>query len=412
MVSLDFNEISGGTITTPAGYQAGAAYAGIKTYSDVFSTDLEKLDIGIILSDEPCTVAGVFTQNTLRSESVRLCEQRIGLGRSRGILAVSGCANACVGEQGMIDALKATLTASEKLNVDSDDLLFCSTGVIGVELPMALVSRGIQELQLSPERGHALATAITTTDTRTKEIAVYFEWDGKRVCIGGIAKGAAMIHPNMATMLSFVTTDASISSELLDKALHIAVDLSFNMITVDGDTSTNDSVIVMANGASGTPELQESSREFIVFQQALNRVCEYLAKEIIRDAEGGTKVIQVDVQNAATEQDARRAARTVAGSVLVRSAVYGHDPNWGRILAAVGRSGCEVREGTLALFVNEICIMENGMPIPFFKEAVIAAMESSSITFLIDLKLGSHNATAWSSDMTEEYVRLNSVYTT
>ena len=184
------------------------------------------------------------------------------------------------------------------------------------------------------------------------------------------------------------------------------------MITVDGDTSTNDSVIVIANGASETPEIEESSDEFVVFQRALSRVCEYLAKEIIRDAEGGTKVIQVEVQNAATANDARLAARTVAGSVLVRSAVYGHDPNWGRILAALGRSGCDVQEGTLALFVNEICIMENGMPIPFFKEAVVAAMESSSIMFRIDLKLGGHDATAWSSDMTEEYVRLNSVYTT
>jgi len=412
MVSLDFSEISGGTITTPSGYQAGAAYAGIKTYSDVFSTDLEKLDVGIILSDVSCTVAGVFTQNVLRSESVRLCEQRIALGRSRGILAVSGCANACVGIQGMVDASQATLIASQRLNIEPNELLFCSTGVIGVELPMALVDKGIQELQISSEHGHALATAITTTDKRTKEIAVYFELDGKRVCIGGIAKGAAMIHPNMATVLSFLTTDASISNELLNKALHIAVDLSFNMITVDGDTSTNDSVIVMANGASGTPELQDASEEFTMFQRALSHVCEYLAKEIIRDAEGGTKVIQVDVMNAATILDARLAARTVAGSVLVRSAVYGHDPNWGRILAALGRSGCEVREGTLALFVNKICIMEDGMPIPFFKDAVVAAMESSNITFRIDLKLGNHNATAWSSDMTEEYVRLNSVYTT
>tara|TARA_B100001750_G_scaffold224694_1_gene215981 strand:- start:1065 stop:2003 length:939 start_codon:yes stop_codon:yes gene_type:complete len=312
----------------------------------------------------------------------------------------------------MKDALQATLVASEKFHIDPDDLLFCSTGVIGVELPMALVEKGIRELQVSSDQGHALATAITTTDTRTKEIAVYFEWNGKRVCIGGIAKGAAMIHPNMATMLSFVTTDATISNEVLDKALRVAVDTSFNMITVDGDTSTNDSVIVIANGASETPEIEESSDEFVVFQRALSRVCEYLAKEIIRDAEGGTKVIQVDVQNAATANDARLAARTVAGSVLVRSAVYGHDPNWGRILAALGRSGCDVQEGTLALFVNEICIMENGMPIPFFKEAVVAAMESSSIMFRIDLKLGGHDATAWSSDMTEEYVRLNSVYTT
>ena len=412
MVISDFGQISGGTITTPLGYQAGAAYAGIKTYSGLFSTDLEKLDVGVILSDADCTVAGVFTRNSLRSESVRLCEQRIALGKSRGILAVSGCANACVGNQGMVDALQATLTASQSLGIDTNDLLFCSTGVIGVELPMALVEKGIRDLKISPEQGHSVATAITTTDTRTKEIAVSFELDGKRICIGGIAKGAAMIHPNMATMLSFVTTDASISNEVLDKALHIAVDLSFNMITVDGDTSTNDSVIVMANGASGTPEIQDASEEFEVFQRALNQVCEYLAKEIIRDAEGGTKVIQVNVENAATAEDARLAARTVAGSVLVRTAVYGHDPNWGRILAALGRSGCKLTEGTLALFVNDICIMENGMPIPFFKDAVVAAMENSSITFRLDLKLGNHDAVAWSSDMTEEYVRLNSVYTT
>ncbi len=395
-----------GTITSPQGFQAGATYAGLKTYGR------DKLDLAVLLSERASAAAGVFTTNVIRSASVVLSQSRVASGKARAVVVNSGCANACVGDQGMKDALETTALAAVQLGLPANDILFCSTGVIGVELPMALLRNALPKVRLSREGGHGLARAMMTTDTRPKEGAVTFSVGGKQATLGGVCKGAGMIHPNMATMLCLITTDAAVEPRFLQQALKDAVDRSFNQLTIDGDTSTNDSVILLANGAAGTPVLGAGSPGADTFQAALREMCIYLAREIARDGEGATKLITVVVEGAASLEDARRAARTVAGSSLVRTAVHGNDPNWGRVLAALGRSGAQVEERKAALFVNDICVMEGGAPIPFFKEAVVAAMNVPEVVFRLSLGVGEAEARAWSCDLTEEYVTLNSAYTT
>ena len=398
--------VPNGTATSPAGFQAGATYAGLKTYGQ------EKLDLGILFSQHPCAAAGVFTTNAIRSPSVVLSQRRVASGRARAVVVNSGCANACVGDPGMTDAMETTALAAEQLGLGTGEVLFCSTGIIGVELPMALIRNGLPKIQLSDEGGHDLARAMMTTDTRPKETAVTFSLDGKTVTLGGVCKGVGMIHPNMATMLCLLATDAAAEPDFLKQALKDVVDRSFNQLTVDGDTSTNDSVILMANGVAGNQPLTADSPGAGVFLEALEQICVSLARELARDGEGATKLITVTVEGAASLEDARKAALTVAGSALVRTAVHGNDPNWGRIMAALGRSGAQVEERKVALFVNEICIMEGGTPIPFYKDAVIAAMNTPEVVFQLHLGLGDGQATAWSCDLTEEYVTINSAYTT
>ena len=398
--------IPNGTVTSARGFQAGATYAGVKTYG------VDKLDLGILASQEPCTAAGMFTTNAIRSASVVLSQRRVVSGRARAVVVISGCANTCVGDQGMKDALEATAQAASHFGLDPEETLFCSTGVIGVELPMALIRSGLTRLQLSEDAGRDLTRAMMTTDTRPKETAVSFSLDGHRVTLGGACKGSGMIHPNMATMICLLTTDAAVEPGFLRQALKQAVEHSFNLVTVDGDTSTNDSVILLANGVAGNRPVAADSPEAAAFLEALERVCVHLAREIVRDGEGATKLIEVTVEGAASLEDARSAARTVASSTLVRTAVHGNDPNWGRVLAALGRSGARVEEGKVALFVNDICIMEDGTPIPFFKDAVVAAMNAPEVSFRLHLNMGDQRATAWGCDLTEEYVTFNSAYTT
>lgn len=397
--------VQGGTVTSPRGFVAGGTYAGIKTYG------AEKLDLGILFSEVPATCAGVFTTNRVVSPSVLLSRQRVRSGRARAVVVNSGCANACVGLQGLKDAEEATELAARKLGIPPEETLICSTGIIGVELPMALIRQAIPKVVLSQEGGHDFARAILTTDTRTKEAAFRLSLPEGTVTLGGCAKGAAMIHPQMATMLAFLTTDARVDPEPLRSALRAAVDDTFNMITVDGDTSTNDTVLLFANGASGVA-LAPGSPGWEAFREGLQALCHHLALEIVRDAEGGTKVIEVRVEGARTREEARAVARTVASSVLTKTAVHGNDPNWGRVMASVGRAGVEVDEGRIALYINDICLVENGTPIPYFKEAVIASMNRPLVTIRVHLHLGDASATAWGSDLSEEYVTLNSAYTT
>ncbi|MSQ40074.1 MAG: bifunctional glutamate N-acetyltransferase/amino-acid acetyltransferase ArgJ [Dehalococcoidia bacterium] len=395
-----------GTVTSPAGFLAGATYAGLKTYGQ------NKLDLGVLVSERPSSVAGVFTTNVIRSASVVLSQLRVASGSARAVVVNSGCANACVGDQGMKDAVETTALAAIQLGLPSREVLFCSTGIIGVELPMALIRGGLPKVQLSSGGGHGLARAMMTTDTHPKEVAVTFYLGDKKVTLGGVCKGSGMIHPNMATMLCLLATDAAVDPQFLQRALKTSVDLSFNQVTVDGDTSTNDSLILLANGVAGNPPLTADSPDADTFQIALNNVCVFLARELAGDGEGATKLITVMVEGAASVLDARLAARVVAGSALVRTAVHGNDPNWGRVLAALGRSGAQVEERKVALFVNQICIMEGGAPIPFFKEAVVAAMNTPEVVFRLSLGLGDGEASAWSCDLTEEYVTINSAYTT
>ena len=398
--------VEGGTVTTPQGFQAGATFAGLKTYAE------DKLDLGIIFSEAPCTAAGVFTTNSIRSPSVTVCQENLAKGPVRGLIVNAGIANACVGDQGYKDAQQASLLASGHLGVRPEEMLVCSTGVIGVELPMSLIAAGIEKIQLSGDGGHDLARAMMTTDTRPKEIAVSFEIDGKQAHIGGVTKGSGMIHPNMATMLAFVTTDAAVEQGFLKSTLSDVADISFNMTTIDGDSSTNDSFIVMANGMVGNQPITEGSSAAETFKQALKEVCIHLAREMARDGEGATRLIVVEVEGARDTADARKAARTVASSNLVKAAVYGADPNWGRLMMALGRSGAEVDEAKVDLFINGVCIMQEGRPIPFHRDAVVALMRSPEVTFGLHLNLGEGRATAWGCDLTEQYVIINSAYTT
>ena len=402
----EIRRVDGGTVTTPKGYVAGATYAGLKTYAE------DKLDLGLLLSQRPSSVAGMFTTSTVTSPSVQLTQERVSRDKVRALVVNSGIANACVGEQGYADAKEATDEAAKRMGVKPGEVLIGSTGIIGVELPMALVRTGIGEIELSEDGGHSLARAIVTTDTRPKEGAVSFEVQGKPVSIGGIAKGSGMIHPNMATMLCFLATDAEIESAFLKKALKQAVDSSLNMLSVDGDSSTNDTALIFANGAAEAGVITEGSPEGDLFQQALDQLCVYLTRELARDGEGANKLIEITVEGATTTAAARLAAKTVVSSSLVKSAVHGADPNWGRIIAALGRSGAEVEESKIALYVNDVCIMEDGRPIPFHRDGVVALMQRPEVSFRIKLNLGEGRATAWGCNLSEEYVTFNSAYTT
>jgi len=395
-----------GNVTSPKSFIAGGTYAGLKTLAE------SKLDLGLLRSEVKCSSAGVFTKNKIRSHSVTLSEKNLKKGPIQGIVVNSGIANACVGDQGMIDAEECVNVAATHMKLLPDELVICSTGIIGVELPVDLIRKGITEIDLSNDGGDRLAEAILTTDTKTKQASITFELDNKKVTIGGIAKGAGMIHPNMATMLAFITTDAAISEKDITSCLRKAVDVSFNMISVDGDTSTNDSVIMLANGTSKVKDIDFTTSNGNSFQQALNQLCIYLAKEIVGDAEGAQKCIEVKIEGCSSAEDARSIARTIISSTLVKTAIHGSDPNWGRILAAVGRSGISIDENKITLNINGVCMFENGIPVPFHKEGAIGAMNKQDVNIHIKFNNGKFTATAWGSDLSEEYVTFNSMYTT
>jgi len=353
-LATELRWLEDGTITSPKGFKAGATYSGIRTYKE------GKLDLGMACSDHECTAAGSFTTSKVRSSSVTLDQSRVLSGRAQAIVVNSGIANACVGDQGMKDAIDMAEAAALSLDLEPESVLPSSTGLIGVELPMALIKNGVKNITMTYDGGHDLAKAILTTDKRSKEVAVSFQVGDKTYVVGGIAKGSGMIHPNMATMLSFLATDADVDSIFLQDSLTYAVNRSFNMITVDGDTSTNDTVIILANGAAGGEKIAQGTSGSDTFREALSQVCIYLAKEIARDGEGATKLIQVDVEGAKDEDDSRIAARAVASSNLVKSAVHGEDPNWGRIIAALGYSGAELDQKSIDLYINDVMIMEGG----------------------------------------------------
>ena len=399
--------VDGGTVTSPVGFLAGATYAGLKTFAE------DKLDLCILFSELPCAAAGVFTKSAVRSSTVTVDRERLAQGiPMRGLIVNAGIANTCVGEQGYIDAVEMTRLAAQKTGVSPEEILVCSTGIIGVELPMALIRDGLDQIELQGSGGPDMARAIMTTDTRPKETAVTFELEGRTVHMGGVAKGSGMIHPNMATMLSFIATDAAVEPGFLQATLSEIADETYNMLSVDGDSSTNDTVLVMANGAAGNAPISAGSPGADTFVEALRTLCTHLTRELARDGEGASHLIVVDVVGATDTADARLAARTIASSNLVKSAVYGTDPNWGRLLMAVGRSGAAAEEEKIDLFINGVCIMEAGKPIPFHRDAVVALMRQPEVTFRLNLNLGDGKATAWGCDLTEEYVIINSAYTT
>jgi glutamate N-acetyltransferase/amino-acid N-acetyltransferase len=395
-----------GTITSPQGFVAGATYAGIKAKGEGL------LDLGLLCSEVPCVAAGVFTTNKIKAAPVVLCQEKLARGRARAIVVNSGCANACTGEQGVTDSAEMADLAAKKLGISPQEVLVASTGVIGVPLPMENLRTGIEGILLSREGGHQLAEAIMTTDTFPKEIAVSVRLGKKEVIIGGMAKGAGMIYPDLATLLCFLATDAAVDADLAQTTLRKAVDDSFNMIAVDSDTSPNDTVLLLANGLAGNEPLRTGMAEAKIFQDALREVCFYLAKGIVRGGEGATKLFEVRVEAALTLKDARIAARAVASSPLVKAAVHGSDPNWGRIIAALGRSGAEINPSKVDLYLKDICLFKAGSPTGFDEEEARAVLSNTEVSIRVCLNLGRESATAWGCDLSEEYVTINSAYVT
>jgi glutamate N-acetyltransferase/amino-acid N-acetyltransferase len=401
-----FQFIKSGTVTSPEGFHAGAVRAGIKRDSGV------KPDLGILFSEAPCVASAVFTTNRIKAAPVTLSRRRLRDGRAVAVVVNSGCANACTGARGLKDAVKMSELAAEGLRILPDDVVVASTGTIGRRLPMRRIQKTIDQIILSRDGGHDLARAIMTTDTVSKEAAVAVEADGGDFVIGGIAKGSGMIHPDLATLLCFITTDAAVDLDFLKVALRRAVDASFNMVSVDGDTSTNDMVLIMANGmASGEP-ITRDSRRAGVFQEALERLCVFLAKRIAADGEGASKLIEVTVKGAASVAQARRAARTVVSSSLVKTAIYGGDPNWGRVMAALGRSGARVAEASVDLYIGDVCVASCGRAVKFKKRDIKRFLHGNEVPITLQLNQGTAEAAAWGCDLTQDYVAINSEHMT
>ncbi|MBN1369778.1 MAG: bifunctional glutamate N-acetyltransferase/amino-acid acetyltransferase ArgJ [Dehalococcoidaceae bacterium] len=405
-MSYSIKCIPGAHITSAKGFLAGAIYAGINSHPPC------SLDLCLLYSQVPCRAAAVFTTNRVKAAPVLVCRSRVPSESIRGLVVNSGIANACTGPTGLANAEAMAALAAAGLGVDAAGVLPMSTGVIGRQLPMNKLESHIGSIRLSVQGGADFARAIMTTDTRPKEFGVRVEGPDGAYTICGAAKGAGMIAPNMATTLCFITTDALIELQSLNLAARKAADASFNMISVDGDTSTNDTLLVLANGLAGNGMITGGSKSLAVFQKALGEVCTFLARSVAADGEGATRLITVNVTGARNKKDARLAARTVASSNLVKSAVHGTDPNWGRIVAAAGRSLAELDEHRLSLKIGPVELWQKGKIIDFDLDRVREAMREPEVIIGLDLGLGRGNATAWGCDLSEEYVTINSEYTT
>jgi glutamate N-acetyltransferase / amino-acid N-acetyltransferase len=411
----DWQQIPGG-VTAPKGYQAAGIAAGLKPSGAP--------DLALILSDVEAIAAGVFTTSQVKAACVDYCRQRLQAKPSaRAILCNAGQANAATGAQGWADALESAQLLADELKISPDLVLVASTGVIGQRIKMEGMRAAMPQLvaAASPTGSDQAAGAIVTTDLVPKSIALETTFDGRPVRIGGICKGSGMIHPNMATLLAFVTCDAAVSSNLWQQMLSRAADKSFNQITVDGDTSTNDSLIALSNGQSRTPAITEPGADADKLEAMLTEVCIYLAKSIARDGEGATCLLEIQVTGAADDAGARQVARTIAGSALFKSAVFGRDPNWGRIAAAAGRSGVPFEQDDLRVQLGDFLLMEHGQPLSFDRPAASAYMKAAaageylkSDTVLVRVSVGNGNGTgiAWGCDLSYDYVKINAEYTT
>lgn len=403
-------KIEGG-VTAAKGFEAAAAAAKIK-YQD-------RTDMALVYSQVPCVCAGTFTTNVVKAACVKWDRQVVKSGaKAQAVIVNSGIANACTGEEGFGYCRDTADAAAEALGVDADGVLIGSTGVIGKQLPIDRIRNGITMLaegkNSTLENGTAAARAIMTTDTREKQMAVEISVGGKTVTIGGMAKGSGMIHPNMCTMLSFITTDAVITKEALQKALSDDVQDTYNMISVDGDTSTNDTVLVLANGLAENEEITVDSESYPVFAEALHAINEYLAKQIAGDGEGATALFEVEVVGADTRENAKTLAKSVACSSLVKTAIAGHDANWGRILCALGYSGAqfdpEKVDLTFESSAGKIQIIENGVAVDYSEEKATEILSQPEIKAVADMKMGTEKATAWGCDLTYDYVKINADY--
>ncbi|MBP5321182.1 MAG: bifunctional glutamate N-acetyltransferase/amino-acid acetyltransferase ArgJ [Kiritimatiellae bacterium] len=401
-----FEHIQGG-VTAALGFRAAGVGAAIKTPG--------RRDVALLVADQPAAVAAVYTTNRVAAAPVRLDRRRTRAGRAQAVLVNSGCANACTGEQGLRDAERSAEVAAEALGIDSELMLVCSTGVIGVHLPMERLLDGARRAAaaLSREGGDDAAHAIMTTDTVDKQVAVKLTLDGREVHIGGMCKGSGMIEPNMATMLGFLTTDAAVDPIALDAALRTAVGVSFNRLVVDGDRSTNDTVILFASGAAGTATLDEGHPDWPLFVDALTQVCTELGQKMVMDGEGATKFVTVRVRGAKDAADAQKVARAIAKSPLVKTSWYGMDPNWGRVIAAAGYSGAEMDESKTQIFYGDLCAFDCGRVATEEELAAMKAiMRQRAFDVTVDLHLGSGEDRIFTCDISHEYVTINADYTT
>jgi glutamate N-acetyltransferase/amino-acid N-acetyltransferase len=397
--------VNGGNVTTPKGFKAGGMHCGIKR---------KRLDLGYIYSSVPATTAGVYTTNLFQAPPLVVTQESIAKEKKiQAILVNSGNANACTGEQGLQDARDMQSMFAGKLNIPNHYAAVTSTGVIGVPLPMEKLEDGIEQILLEDHEGaDRFEKAILTTDTTVKNICVQMEIDGKVITIAGAAKGSGMIHPNMATMLGFVTTDAAIEYEELSTALKEVTNHTFNMITVDGDTSTNDMVLVMANGEAKNDKLNKDHPSWELFLEGLQMVSEALAKQIARDGEGATKLIETVVNGADDVQTARAVGKSIISSNLVKTAIYGTDANWGRIVCAIGYCGQPINPNTLKVSLGPIVVVENGLPCVFDEEEAKAYLQNEIVQIFVELYQGEASATAWGCDLTYDYVKINASYRT
>ena len=392
-----------GNAASPAGFRAAGIHCGVKR---------EKPDLALLVSEVPASVAGVFTTNKVKAAPVRYTQAAVARGRAQAVVINSGNANACTGEPGLADAAEMAAVTGAALGLDPGLVLVASTGVIGVPLPMEAIRRGIPDAARSLVKdGTAAAEAIRTTDRFAKTAAVRLDLGGVTVTIGGMAKGAGMIHPNMATTLCFLTTDAALPPAVLRLALTRAVAESFNSITVDGDTSTNDTVLLLANGRAGGAPITNGA-ELTRFTAGLTAVASELAKMVVRDGEGASRLVTVEVSGALSDAEAHQAAMTVANSLLVKSALHGGDPNWGRILAAIGRSGIEMAEERTDVLFGDLEVVRGGLGVAGVAAAAAAVLAESEVTVRIRLGIGNGASRVWTCDLSEEYVRINGSYTT
>jgi glutamate N-acetyltransferase/amino-acid N-acetyltransferase len=399
-------DVPDGTITTPQGFLAGATEAGIRDPAP------GHLDLALLTSERRCAAAAVYTTNRFQAAPIGVTQRHLADGQAQAVIANSGCANALTGRQGLRDAKVMAELAAAKLGVGVEDVVVASTGVTGWAMPMERIRAGVGHIIPTEDGGDAFAHAIMTTDTVAKQAAVRFEHDGVAYAVGGAAKGSGMIHVDMATMLAFLTTDAPVDPGVVPSLLRETVDASFNMLTIDGDTSTNDMVLLLANGAAGGKSIGARHPALAVIGAALQHVATALTRKLARDGEGASKLLEVRVSGGRSAEEARRAAKAVAGSMLVKAAVYGCDPNWGRVLVALGYSGARVREDRLVMSIQDVEVCRDGAPVPFDEAALSQALTHSEVHLDIELGAGRSSATAWGCDLTPEYVRINSEYTT
>jgi glutamate N-acetyltransferase/amino-acid N-acetyltransferase len=405
MSTKDFEWIKDGGVTSPLGFVAGATYAGLKTYGPE-----PRLDLGLLASERTATVAGIFTKNRVCGAPVTLCKERIAKGLGRAVIVNSGCANVATGAPGLRDAKRMAELAAQKLGVPAEEIFVSSTGVIGRPLPMAKIEAAAAQITVARDGGAVFARAIMTTDTVPKSRAVRVP--GTRYVIGGAAKGSGMAHPNMATVLCYLTTDAPVEATFLQDTLKRAGDDSLNMLDVDMDTSTSDTMLILANGAAGGETLHAGHPTAAAFAGAVRALAIELTRDLARDGEGARTLIEMTVTGAANEADARIAARTVVSSPLVKTMVTGRDANLGRVLMALGRSGAAIELDRTSVWIGEQCAFERGVATPLTPAEISRAMNRPEVQIRADLGLGKATATAWGCDLTAEYVRINGEYTT